>query len=160
MGVIHIISATCLLVCVHKEGPADDSRPSQSRPESPGRKMETSGMFAASKTRIGEVRDGCCLFPSSVKRCSPPPMYTALAMGRLSTLCLAISTTLTECLDNGLARTPPMGWMTWERYRCITDCSTSGPSHCINEQLIKDMADRLAKDCVQSTHMGGPKHAA
>mmetsp|Transcript_27339 Transcript_27339/g.63653 ORF Transcript_27339/g.63653 Transcript_27339/m.63653 type:complete len:419 (-) Transcript_27339:144-1400(-) len=50
-------------------------------------------------------------------------------------------------LDNGLARTPPMGWMTWERYRCITDCSP-GPtgSKCINEQLIKDMADRLAKD--------------
>lgn len=25
-------------------------------------------------------------------------------------------------LENGLARLPPMGWMTWERFRCITDC--------------------------------------
>ncbi len=33
-------------------------------------------------------------------------------------------------LDNGLARTPPMGWMTWERFRCNTDC-TNDPLNCI-----------------------------
>lgn len=25
-----------------------------------------------------------------------------------------------NALDNGLALTPPMGWMSWQRYRCIT----------------------------------------
>ena len=33
-------------------------------------------------------------------------------------------------LDNGLARTPPMGWMTWERFRCNTDCKED-PENCI-----------------------------
>lgn len=35
-----------------------------------------------------------------------------------------------QALDNGLARTPPMGWMTWERFRCITDCEFY-PNDCI-----------------------------
>ncbi|KAJ8962658.1 hypothetical protein NQ318_001052 [Aromia moschata] len=34
------------------------------------------------------------------------------------------------CLDNGLALTPPMGWMHWERFRCITDCAEY-PNDCI-----------------------------
>eukprot|EP00913_Durusdinium_trenchii_P016368 g15385.t1 len=38
-----------------------------------------------------------------------------------------------------------MGWMTWQRYRCNMDCD-SDPSTCINEQLIKEMADRMAED--------------
>ena len=33
-------------------------------------------------------------------------------------------------LDNGLARTPPMGWMPWERFRCNTDCHND-PEFCI-----------------------------
>ena len=33
-------------------------------------------------------------------------------------------------LDNGLARTPPMGWLSWQRYRCQTDCKTY-PNDCI-----------------------------
>lgn len=35
-----------------------------------------------------------------------------------------------NCLNNGLALTPPMGWMTWERYRCNTDCKNF-PDECI-----------------------------
>lgn len=35
-----------------------------------------------------------------------------------------------EALDNGLALTPPMGWMHWERYRCITNCEKY-PNECI-----------------------------
>jgi len=35
-----------------------------------------------------------------------------------------------QCLDNGLAITPPMGWMAWERFRCITNC-TLYPDDCI-----------------------------
>jgi len=33
-------------------------------------------------------------------------------------------------LDNGLARTPPMGWLAWERFRCNIDC-VNDPEHCI-----------------------------
>ncbi|WAQ98162.1 AGAL-like protein [Mya arenaria] len=48
-------------------------------------------------------------------------------------------------LDNGLALTPPMGWLTWERFRCNTDC-VNRPDDCISETLIKVMADHLAAD--------------
>ena len=48
-------------------------------------------------------------------------------------------------LDNGLVRTPPMGWMSWERFACNIDCENY-PNECINEQLYKDMADRLSTD--------------
>lgn len=33
-------------------------------------------------------------------------------------------------LENGLARVPPMGWMSYERFRCVTDCEKF-PSDCI-----------------------------
>ncbi|XP_067830806.1 LOW QUALITY PROTEIN: alpha-N-acetylgalactosaminidase-like [Heptranchias perlo] len=55
---------------------------------------------------------------------------------------------LTGCglsLDNGLMRTPPMGWLAWERFRCNTDCNTD-PKNCISERLFMDMADRLTED--------------
>ncbi|KAH0632061.1 hypothetical protein JD844_020122 [Phrynosoma platyrhinos] len=35
-----------------------------------------------------------------------------------------------SALDNGLLRTPPMGWVPWERFRCNTDC-TNDPENCI-----------------------------
>lgn len=45
---------------------------------------------------------------------------------------LALSTSITnvKALDNGLARTPPMGWLSWERFRCNTDCEND-PDNCI-----------------------------
>jgi len=42
-------------------------------------------------------------------------------------------------LDNGLARTPPMGWLNWERYRCNTDCKND-PANCISADLFLEMA--------------------
>ncbi|KAG6458472.1 hypothetical protein O3G_MSEX010893 [Manduca sexta] len=48
-------------------------------------------------------------------------------------------------LDNGLALTPPMGWLTWERFRCITDCKKY-PNECISEDLIKRTADLMVSD--------------
>ena len=57
----------------------------------------------------------------------------------------------TAALDNGLARTPPMGWMTWERFRCTAGVSGTGPScaedptNCIGEELVKQHADILAQ---------------
>ncbi|XP_006011833.1 alpha-N-acetylgalactosaminidase-like [Latimeria chalumnae] len=49
------------------------------------------------------------------------------------------------CLDNGLMRTPPMGWLAWERFRCNTDCKND-PENCISEKLFKAMADKLVED--------------
>ncbi|XP_062610228.1 alpha-N-acetylgalactosaminidase-like [Saccostrea cucullata] len=48
-------------------------------------------------------------------------------------------------LDNGLARTPPMGWNSWERFRCNTDC-LNDPENCIGEKLYMQIADRMAED--------------
>lgn len=50
-----------------------------------------------------------------------------------------------EALDNGLALTPPMGWLSWVRFGCETDC-VHHPLTCISERLLMDMADRIAKD--------------
>lgn len=44
-------------------------------------------------------------------------------------LLLAFST-VTQALDNGLMRTPPMGWLAWERFRCDIDCEND-PKNCI-----------------------------
>ncbi|XP_038055698.1 alpha-N-acetylgalactosaminidase-like [Patiria miniata] len=46
-------------------------------------------------------------------------------------------------LDNGLARTPPMGWNPWERFRCNVDC-VNDPDNCIREELFIQMADIVA----------------
>ncbi|XP_069014487.1 alpha-N-acetylgalactosaminidase [Embiotoca jacksoni] len=51
----------------------------------------------------------------------------------------------TFALDNGLMRTPPMGWMAWERFRCDIDCEND-TKNCISENLFMDMADRLFED--------------
>lgn len=49
-------------------------------------------------------------------------------MNKIFLVLLVIKTVL--CLENGLARTPPMGWLSWERFRCITDC-VKYPDECI-----------------------------
>src|SRR6185437_17033218 len=47
--------------------------------------------------------------------------------------------------DDGVALTPPMGWLSWARYACKTDCKTY-PKACINENLYMEQGDRLVKD--------------
>ncbi|XP_076446682.1 alpha-N-acetylgalactosaminidase-like [Babylonia areolata] len=67
-------------------------------------------------------------------------------MARLALLLLGLMMTLgAHALDNGLARTPPMGWLSWERYRCNTDC-TNQPDECISEKLYMAQADRMVSD--------------
>ncbi|KAL3209816.1 hypothetical protein MRX96_037628 [Rhipicephalus microplus] len=43
-------------------------------------------------------------------------------------------------LENGLARTPPMGWLAWERFLCNIDC-VDDPENCVSERLFKEMGD-------------------
>ncbi|XP_030301714.1 alpha-N-acetylgalactosaminidase [Calypte anna] len=64
----------------------------------------------------------------------------------LSTLILILVLALPSmALENGLALTPPMGWLAWERFRCNVDCRAD-PQNCISENLFFEMADRLAED--------------
>jgi alpha-galactosidase len=53
-----------------------------------------------------------------------------------ATLCVAIIASLSVsgafALDNGLARTPPMGWNSWNKFGCN-----------VSEKLIKEMAEAL-----------------
>lgn len=59
---------------------------------------------------------------------------------------LLICTTFTiSALDNGVFLRPPMGWISWGRFRCIMDCDTY-PDDCISDRLFMDMADRMAQD--------------
>ncbi|XP_048370346.1 alpha-galactosidase A [Sphaerodactylus townsendi] len=50
-----------------------------------------------------------------------------------------------EALENGLARTPPMGWLHWERFLCQIDCSHD-PRQCISEKLFMQMADLMVSE--------------
>lgn len=50
-----------------------------------------------------------------------------------------------DALDNGLALTPPMGWMAWERFRCNVDCEND-PDNCISESLFMTMSDLLVSE--------------
>jgi len=60
-------------------------------------------------------------------------------------LCFVFSVPLVSALNNGLALTPPMGWLSWQRFRCNIDC-VNDPYNCISEKLYTDMADRLVDD--------------
>ncbi|KAK2083598.1 hypothetical protein P7K49_038834 [Saguinus oedipus] len=55
-----------------------------------------------------------------------------------------------RALDNGLARTPTMGWLHWERFMCNLDCQEE-PDSCIRdevriEKLFVEMAELLVSD--------------
>jgi len=43
---------------------------------------------------------------------------------------------------NGLAKTPPMGWMSWEIFRCQTDCAHY-PDSCIDHNLYEQTTDAI-----------------
>ncbi|XP_001374517.2 alpha-galactosidase A [Monodelphis domestica] len=48
-------------------------------------------------------------------------------------------------LDNGLALTPTMGWLHWERFTCNVDC-IEDPENCISEGLFMQMADIMVSE--------------
>lgn len=52
---------------------------------------------------------------------------------------------VSNTLDNGLADAPPMGWMHWQRFRCVIDCETY-PDECVSEQLFRNMADLMVSE--------------
>ncbi|XP_004685949.1 PREDICTED: alpha-galactosidase A [Condylura cristata] len=50
-----------------------------------------------------------------------------------------------RALDNGLAKTPIMGWLHWERFMCNVNCQEE-PESCISEKLFMQMADLMDSD--------------
>eukprot|EP00934_Nitzschia_sp_Nitz4_P001959 Nitzschia sp. Nitz4//scaffold88_size82704//3250//6228//NITZ4_005279-RA/size82704-processed-gene-0.62-mRNA-1//-1//CDS//3329559455//1959//frame0 len=50
-----------------------------------------------------------------------------------------------HALNNGLALTPPMGWLSWERFGCQLDCNRF-PDTCVSERLYLRQAQRLVQD--------------
>ena len=55
----------------------------------------------------------------------------------------ALLVPLAQALNNGAARTPPLGWLSWQRYRCNMNC-TADPDNCFSERLIKKTIDAMA----------------
>ena len=75
----------------------------------------------------------------------PFPMSSLLCLLLPLVLVIAFFPSSSLALDNGLALTPPMGWLSWERYRCDIDC-VNDPDSCISEKLYMAMADHMAAD--------------
>jgi len=44
---------------------------------------------------------------------------------------LCLTGSAVHALNNGLALTPPMGWLSWERFRCNINCDDD-PDNCIS----------------------------
>jgi len=62
-------------------------------------------------------------------------LFSDCVVGRTAMLCkllnaLLLVTGVVRALENGLIRTPPMGWLHWERFRCNVDCEHD-PDNCI-----------------------------
>ena len=56
-----------------------------------------------------------------------------------------LAATVGSSSGSAAAATPMRGWMTWERYTCLTDCARF-PETCISERLIRTMADAMQRD--------------
>ena len=58
---------------------------------------------------------------------------------------LVLSIKKVHSYENGLARTPPMGWLSWSSFRCEVDCKKY-PTSCINDKLYETTADAMVKE--------------
>src|SRR2546422_6510295 len=87
-------------------------------------------------TRATAGRTACALRPCH----GPPPPKRPIVSARFPTLlCLALvfgtghtRSSSAPLLDNGLARTPPMGWNSWNHFHCN-----------VSAQLIRETADAM-----------------
>jgi len=61
-------------------------------------------------------------------------LLTVAVMMWKQQLLLLVALAAVNALQNGLVRTPPMGWLHWERFRCNVDCEHD-PDNCIRCDL-------------------------
>lgn len=73
-----------------------------------------------------------------------PFIPSSLLLLSIFALCAAAPLPSHPVTAPDLAPTPPMGWMSWEIFRCEDDCAVH-PSSCINEQLYKEQTDALVE---------------
>lgn len=76
------------------------------------------------------------------------PMAVKSVSVQFFLLLLLIS--VSTALDNGLALTPPMGWLSWERFRCNTDC-VNDPDNCIGLVHLLHLGQIWYTDTVKRT---------
>lgn len=78
-----------------------------------------------------KLRDerSCCLQKLAMRRTESSTRCTN-KMTVIIALLAVLSISHVHGLENGLARTPPMGWLSWQRFRCNTDCEND-PENCI-----------------------------
>lgn len=62
----------------------------------------------------------------------------------MALLLLLAGTAMPPDPSGGLARVPPMGWMSWQTFRCDVDCKAE-PAACINEALYRSTGDALVE---------------
>jgi alpha-N-acetylgalactosaminidase len=56
-----------------------------------------------------------------------------------SAACIGLMVTVVSGLENGVARTPPMGFISWQRFENDVDC-VNHPKTCISEDLYVEIA--------------------
>src|SRR5438046_7451096 len=62
-----------------------------------------------------------------------------LAIGGLSSSILALRPQRAGALNNGLARTPPMGWNSWNKFHCsVTEAIVRGNADAIVSSGLRD----------------------
>ncbi|XP_005594202.3 alpha-galactosidase A [Macaca fascicularis] len=74
-----------------------------------------------------------------------PEMHLGCALALLFLALVSWDIPGARALDNGLARTPTMGWLHWERFMCNLDCQEE-PDSCISEKLFVEMAELMVSD--------------
>nr|CAD7574261.1 unnamed protein product [Timema californicum] len=82
------------------------------------------------KTRMGTVNNKWV--PKEYGLKGNPTGFNMWGSCLVVVLCVVLYTV--SALENGLVRTPPMGWLSWERFRCNTDCKND-PDNCISHPI-------------------------
>lgn len=62
-------------------------------------------------------------------------LHNTMFLTKLLLLCFSL-VEYTNSLENGLARTPPMGWLSWAQFGCTTNCKAF-PNKCISDKLLR-----------------------
>ncbi len=63
-------------------------------------------------------------------------IYLSVARRFLAVMLFALAPMAARALENGLARTPPMGWNSWNKYAC----------NGLNEKVVRETADAMASN--------------
>ena len=140
----HMSSATILYVFARPP-----RRAAARRPAAPRLGLGT----GSARWPVGYLWDRCARLGAEVPLVLPPvlrwwlKLAMPLAVLWLVRLLLLLAAPAVA-LENSLGRTPPMGWMAWQRFRCEVDCTPDEHGHvnCVGEQLFRSVADAMVSE--------------